>query len=514
MNVLVTNPPWPGEGYGARSAVRWPHKRKDKFLEYPVFLAYMVAVIKQAGFYVDFLDGIIEELSIPDFAEQVRRKNPDLVVLECSTPSIDYDLETTKAIKEKLPQVFTLLVGSHPTVFHKEILHHYSFVDGICRGEFDFVPADVASCLSSGKDLASVKGLSWRKDSNIVVNEDRPLFEDLDALPFPDREIVKIEQYRTAQYCGKKGTFMVSSRGCPYHCTFCLWPGTLIGKKFRMRSPVNVVDEIQQLVEKYGVDNIYFDDDTMNLSVQRLIRICELIQQRGIKVRWIAQARVDHVTEELIRQMKNAGCDIIYFGVESGSSDTLKLLKKGITKQQVEYAFALAKKCRIKTQAFFLLGIPGETLSSMKETVDFAIHLEPDNAQFAAAVPHPGTALYTECTQKGYLKAKKWADFAACNLIIETENFTPKDVEAMRQYAYKKFYFRLSFILKTAYRMRNAREIRRVLRGFSSIMNRVFFYYPDRFESLRVEPQVENKINSFSLMMESSVEFKPLYRAH
>ena len=213
MKVLVTNPPWPGEDYGARSAVRWPHKRKDKFLEYPIFLAYTVSVLKHSGFEVDFLDGIIEELSIEGFAEKVYHNRPDLIVMECSTPSIDYDLETSRAIKERLPNVFTLLVGSHPTVFHKEILENYPFVDGICRGEFDQLPADLAFQLSSNKDLSSVSGLSWRRKGEIVVNKDRPLIDDLDALPFPDRNIVRIENYRTAQYGGNKGTFMVSSRG-------------------------------------------------------------------------------------------------------------------------------------------------------------------------------------------------------------------------------------------------------------------------------------------------------------
>ena len=498
MKVLITNPPWPGEGYGARSAVRWPHRRKDKYLEYPIYLSYTVSIVKQAGFDVEFLDGIINELSIKTFADAVYEKRPDLVVLECSTPSFDYDLETTRAIKERLPNTFTLLIGSHPTVFHKEILENYPYIDGICRGEFDCVPADLATHLDSGKDLSSVKGLTWRKDSKVMVNEDRPYFQDLDALPYPAWDIIKIENYKSAQYGGDIGTFIVSSRGCPYGCTYCLWPNTLIGKKVRMRSPENVVDEMQHLVEHYGVEDIYFDDDTINMDIDRLIRICKLIQERKIKVKWIVQARVDFVTEELLKEMKKAGCNIIYFGVESGSTEMLKKLKKGIRKEQAIRAFDLARKYGIKTQAFFLLGAAGETIESMKETIDFAIQLNPDNAQFAGVVPHPGTILYEECKQKGYLKAKKWEDFAACNLIIETEDFTVQDIEKMRQYAYKKFYFRLSFVFKTLLRMQNAEEIKRVLRGFKSIINRVFYYKPERLENLREKSGAN--IDSFKLM--------------
>ncbi len=513
MKVLVSNPPWPGEDYGARSAVRWPHKRKDKYLEYPVYLSYTVAILKSAGFEVDFLDGVIEELSISAFADKVFEKKPDLIVLECSTPSIDYDLETTREVKERMPNLFTLLVGSHPTLFHKEILENYPYVDGICRGGFDHLPVDLSHSLSSNKKLSSVDGLTWRKGSEIVVNKDRSLVEDLDTFPFPDRDTVKIDNYKSAQYGGDKGTFVVSSRGCPYGCTYCLWPNTLVGKKFRMRSPKNVVNEMEQLVEKYGVDEIYFDDDTINMDINRLIEVCKLIQERNIKVKWIAQARVDFVTEELIREMKKAGCDNIYFGVESGSARMLKRLKKGITKEQARNAFSLAKKYKIKTQAFFLLGTPGETAESMKETIEFAIELDPDNAQFAGVVPHPGTSLYNECKEKGYLKANKWEDFAACNLIIETEDFKAADVEAMRQYAYKRFYFRPGFILKTAIRMKNSREIKRVWRGLKSVLNRIFFYQPYRLKAMRERKQapLKNRINSFSLL-ESIHPFKPLYR--
>ncbi len=201
----------------------------------------------------------------------------------------------------------------------------------------------------------------------------------------------------------------------------------------------------------------------------------------------------------------------MYFGVESGSPDIIKRLKKGITKEQVEEAFEVAKRYEIKTQAFFLLGIPGETIESMKETIDFSIRLDPDNAQFAGVIPHPGTALYDQCKRKGYLKASKWEDFAASNLLIETKDFTVKDVEAMRQYAYRKFYFRTDFILKTVTRMTSLREIKRIWRGFKSILNRVIFYEPKRLDAMRGENQSQNNIDSFHLF-KSSHRFEPLYR--
>jgi radical SAM superfamily enzyme YgiQ (UPF0313 family) len=484
MKVLVTNPPWPGAGYGSRSAVRWPHKRKDKHLEYPIYLAYVVAMLKEAGMDVKFLDGIIEELSIPEFAKEAAKILPRLIVLECSTPTINYDLQTTKALKEKIPDLFVLLIGSHPTYFHKDILQDNPAVDGICRGEFECTVRDVAVALSKRETLADIKGLSWRNGSDVVVNPDREYAPDLDEFPFPDRELVKTENYHTAQYGGKKGTFMVSSRGCPYACTFCLWPSTLVGKPFRPRTPKNVVDEMELLNERYGVDEVYFDDDTINLDMDRLKEICGLIKERNLKMKWITQCRVDFIDEELLYQMKSAGCDNIYFGVE-GAQETIKIVKKGMTEEKVERAFKLCRKVGIRTQAFFILGMPGETIESMKKTVEFAKRLRPNNAQFAGAIPHPGTALYEECKKKGYLKANCWEDYAATNLIIETEDFTTADVEDMRIYAYKQFYFRPSFILETAARLKNLRELKRVARGTWSILSRVQWFQQPSNRSVR-----------------------------
>ncbi|MFH1413987.1 MAG: radical SAM protein [Candidatus Omnitrophota bacterium] len=476
MKVLVTNPPWPGPGYGVRSDVRWPHKRKDKYIEYPLYLGYTVAVLKEAGIDACFLDGIVDELSIDDFSNAAAKIRPDMVVIECSTPSIDYDLATAKALKEKLPNLFTVLLGSHPTFFHKEILEENPFVDGICRGEFEYTLRDLALSLSKNRDISKVDGLSWRDASGIHFNPQRPLVDDLDEIPFPDRDIVKIEPYQTAHYGGLKGTSVCTSRGCPYGCTYCLWPNTMYGKKFRARSPENVVEELQQLEEKYDVKEIYFDDDTINFNKARLIKICQLIRERGIKLKWFCQARVDKVDEELLKEMKAAGCYNIFFGVESGSQRIIDKIKKGIKLEDAQRAFALCRKLGIKTQAFFLLGIPGETQAEMKQTVEFAKSLKPSSAQFAIVVPHPGTKLYEECKSNGWLRVNQWKDFAACNAIIETENFSKEDVDTIRLYAHRHFYFRPTFIFDTLKRMSNLRETRKVFRGAKSIIGRLLFY--------------------------------------
>ena len=476
MKVLVTNPPWPGPGYGARSDVRWPHKRSDKFIEYPIYLAYLVAILEKAGMEVEFIDAVVEEMSIPDFADAAAKVNPDMVVVECSTPSIEYDLLTAKSLKERMNDVFVVLVGSHPTFFHRQIMKENPQIDAICRGEFDLTVKDVAVALSNGDKLDKVKGITYRNKEGIQVNQDRPLIQDLDKLPFPARHIVKGDNYRQGTFTGKHCTTVVSSRGCPHRCTYCLWPRTLYGSRFRARSAENVVAEMEQVVRNYHIEEIYFDDDSLALNRARILKICELINQKGIKVKWIPQCRADSMDEEVLGAMKEAGCHYIRFGVESGSQKMLNIMKKGTTLSKIKRAFELCRKVGIKTQAFFLFGIPGETPQDIKETIEFAKKLRPDSAQFAVVIPHPGTDLYEICEREGWLKHNSWEDFSACNSLIGTPQLSRADVERARIRAYRKFYFRPAYILRTALKIHSWNDFKAVVKSAKSIVGRISFF--------------------------------------
>lgn len=477
MKVLVTNPPWPGEGYGLRSDVRWPHKRKDKYIEYPTYLAYVCAILQKEKIDVKFIDGIIDELSIPAFADKVKEINPEMIVLECSTPSINYDLTTAKSVKEKLPDCITVLVGSHCSVFHKEILQENEFIDIICRGEFDYTVRDIASSLSNNKDLTEVDGISYRdKEGKIHINKNRELIQNLDELPFPARDMIKISNYKSAHYCGRNGTFMITSRGCPYRCIFCVWPNTLYGHKYRVRSPENVVAELEELVTKYQVEDIYFDDDCLTLDRDRMIKICNLILEKKIKIKWFCQVRVNHLDEELMKKMKQAGCHTLFIGVESGDKEMIKRMKKAIDLNQTKEVFRLARKIGLKTQAFFMLGLPGETQETIRKTISFAKELKPFSAQFAVAIPHPGSELYNICMEKGWLKFNSWEEFDACEPMIETETFTIEDIKKARNMAYLKFYFRPNYILQIALGIRNIAGLLRVIRSAGTIIGRLMLF--------------------------------------
>jgi radical SAM superfamily enzyme YgiQ (UPF0313 family) len=438
-----------------------------------------VGVLEEAGFEMFFIDAIMDELSIEQFALRVRDIGPRLAIIETSTPSIEFDLETAAAVKEECPETFVALIGSHVTFFDQETLTENPAVDAVVRGEFEYTSADLARALDAGGDLSQVLGITFRDvDGDVHRNADRPLFEPLDQMPFPARHIAKGEGYRAGIYSGGYPTAMISSRGCPYRCTFCLWPDILYGHKFRARSAENVVDEIEEAVRVYGHDEIYFDDDTFTIDRQRVLDICRLIQERGLEheVEWIAQCRVDTVDREMLEAMKAANCGYILFGVESGSPKMLKKMKKGITLDKVRKAFKLTKDVGIKTQAFFLFGMPGETQETITETIEFAKVLNASSTQFAVAIPHPGTALYQECKTNGWLTSENWADYTSEECVIETPWLSAKEVEEARIRAYREYYYRPQFILGEALKIRRLADIRRLARGASSVRTRIRFF--------------------------------------
>jgi len=364
-------------------------------------------------------------------------------------------------------------------------------VDAVVRGEFEYTSASLAQALQSGGDpssttghsLDSVLGLTYRDSGgDVQVNPDRPHFEPLDRMPFPARHIVMGDGYRAGIYSGGRPTAMVSSRGCPYRCTFCLWPDALYGHKFRARSAVNVVDEIEQAARVYGHDEVYFDDDTFTIDRQRVLDICHLIQERGLEkeVEWIAQCRVDTVDREMLEAMKAANCGYILFGVESGSPTMLKRMKKGITLDKVRSAFKLTSEVGIKTQAFFLFGVPGETQETVRETINLAKELNASSTQFAIAVPHPGTALYEECRVNGWLTSEDWADYTSETSLIETPWLSAAEVEAARVQAYREYYYRPGYIFGEALKIRRLADVKRLARGANSVRARIDFFQKDQ----------------------------------
>ena len=227
----------------------------------------------------------------------------------------------------------------------------------------------------------------------MVSNEDRPLIENLDDLPFPARDLTDNMKYHIVSFPGKPVAMVLTSRGCPFECTFCA-THLFYKRKRNVRSPENVVKEVEKIVHDYGIAHIFFIDDTFTIGEKRIVKLCQLLQEKKLKIEWICLGRVDTVTESMLREMKEAGCKEVIYGIESASTTVLTMIKKDITIEQMEMAVTTTKNLKIRVSLFFMFGNPGDTLQSIRETSRLARRLNPNFASFNIATPDPGTPLF------------------------------------------------------------------------------------------------------------------------
>jgi len=457
--------------------VRWPHRRGDKKLAFPIYLAYATALLKHTGFDAKGIDAVCKEWGIGKFIDEVRKIGPKAIFLEISTPSIMFDLETAEKLKEEIPDCIISFCGPHATYFHDKLISRHSFIDVCIRGEFEMAARDICLAIRERKQLSSVKGITYRNSrGNAVVNEDRPLLEELDKLPFPDRIDFPIENYQQAFYSGKKTALMVSSRGCPYNCTYCLWPSTLTRRRYRARDPIRVVDEIELLIKKECIDEVFFDDDEFTMDREKVKAFCGELMKRGIRIRWHCMGRVNVVDEETLAMMKAAGCYQIFYGFESGSERILAHVRKGITKEQTRRAVKLTKRAGIVCGGSFIIGTPEESMETFKETLGFAKSLGAW-VQFVLCSPFPGTPMFEEAKSKGLITARSWADFDGCGgPIMRTMHLSEEELRGIVRRAYLSFYLSPRVVISILLSIRSYDRARRLFRGIRSIIKRIFFY--------------------------------------
>ena len=413
MKVLLVNAPFSFDDthiQGAKAGARWAHRSPKGFIPFPFFLAYAAAVLKKTGHETGVIDAVAEGLGRKEFIDRVKKYTPELVFLECSTPSIETDLKFLEEIK-KNTNVITVLGGSHATALAESLLRGNSFIDFILKNEYDFTAAKLASTIEKGLSPEEVEGLCRRENNEITISKETPFVENLDELPYPARELFPMECYNEG-LCDKPNTTIMSSRGCPYGCIFCLWPQSFYGtKKYRVRTPSLVVDEIEMLLKKYNPKELYFDDDTFTVNKERVIEIANGIKRRGLKFKWDCLGHVGNMDRELLTAMKEAGCCRIRYGVETGSDKILKNINKPITRRQIKDVFELTKDAGIARHATVTFGLPGDTKKTLNETIKFVLELDPETVQFSIAAPFPGTKFFKLAEEKGWFRTKDFSRF-------------------------------------------------------------------------------------------------------
>ena len=470
MYVLIINPPWPGKGYGTRSQNRIIKHRSDKFLQYPVFLAYSASQLIASGHDVSYLDSVIQNLDMAQTITRVKDIGPEVIFMETTTPSIEADYKNLISLKDATGAKI-IVGGPHATYFHKEVIDECPVIDIVIRHEFDTKIADVVSSIN---DPSSVSGITFRRGNDIVENSDGHVCEDLDTVPFPDRDTVPWQDYLEAWYSRKPFMNMMTSRGCPYHCTFCLWPQVMYGHKQRFRSLDNVFQEIHLLVGKYGLREVNIDDGTFTTNRKRVMEFCHRLRSEKLNLIWTCNGRVDNIDEEMLREMKSAGCKMIRFGVESGSQEVLDKIKKGLTLDRIEKGFRMTKRAGIQALGGFMFGFPYDTRETVEQTIQFAKKLSPDQVQFSINMSYPGTSLYEYAKKNNLVLAQSFKEFDMTHgPVVKTADMERDDLRDILARAYREFYFRPEYVLQTLCHLKDQDEVRRVFRSLKSLLKTI-----------------------------------------
>ena len=470
MKVLIINPPWPGKGYGTRSQNRIIKHRSDKYLQYPIFLAYSAALLKQAGHEVHYIDSVIQDLDLQQTTAQAKAAGPDAIFMETTTPSIEADYQNLIALKNATGAKI-VVGGPHATYFHKEVIEECPAIDVVIRHEFD---TKIAGVVSNLNQLETLTGISYRNGNTVEDKGDGELCDNLNALPFPDRDIIPWKWYLEAWYSRQPFMNMMTSRGCPYHCAFCLWPQSMYGHKQRFRSIESVIDEIRLLADRYGLREINIDDGTFTTRKERVVEFCQQLRDRNLKIVWTCNGRVDNLDDEMLAEMKASGCKMIRLGVESGSQRVLDKIKKGLTLEQIEDGVRLVKKHGIQALGGFMFGFPYDSRETVEETISFAKKLSPDQVQFSINMCYPGTSLYDYAKENDLLLAKSFKEFDMTHgPVVKTMDMGKNELEHILARAYREFYFRPGYIFQTLLNINNLDEIKRVLRSLKSLIKTI-----------------------------------------
>ncbi len=447
--------------------------KKPKFTLPPLGILYIAAICKKEGFSVKIIDAESEGVTTEQLIERIVKENPRFLGISVMTPQIIQALEISKKVKERIPNTKIVLGGGHVNSVGKEIFQFSKDVDYLIHGEGEYTFLEL---LQKKKD-EEVKGLIWRKNDEIIKNAPRTLIEDLDSLPFPDLDLIDLNLYRVPYSQHSKTMSMICSRGCPYRCSFCDAFKTH-GRKARVRSPKNIVDEMENNYKKYGVKDFSIRDSTFVLDKKWVEEICDDIQKRGLKISWRCNSRVDTLDETILRKMKKSGCHVLGIGVESGSQEVLNRIKKGITPQQVIDAFKIIDKVGIRAIGFFMIGNPGDNPENVRKTIELAKKVNPDFAHFAICTPFPNTELYDWALETGALKNKhwymkkveKWMGYHLQLGYITLPGLNPKQQEELLKKANKEFYFRLRYLWKAIKRLNSISGIKMNINGFLELL--------------------------------------------
>ena len=444
----------------------------------PLGLAYIGAALRKAAFDVQIIDGPPLGLSADEIVDELKKADPKMVGFTATVLSIENAMDCAERIQRALPNCFQCIGGPHVTTLPKEVLENSVFHAAVL-GEGEVTVCELAKIVLAGKsDLSGIQGLAHKVGDDVIINAKRQYIDDLDTLELPARDLLPPLNNYTPMPLGYKRlpfAHMVTSRGCPHKCTYC--DQTVFSHRYRSRSATKVVDEMEELVQRYGIRDIRLYDDLFTVKRVHVETVCDDIIARGLDLTWSCSTRVDSVTNEMMAKMKSAGCWEVDFGLESGVPAILKDIKKGTTVEKAEKAIRAAHEAGLRVRAFFVFGFPNDTVATIRQTVDWAISLPIDLATFYCLQLYPGSPLHKEVKERGELLHQRWSQYSS---IIDTDennfHYVPKGMTAdeLRQEvkrAYHKFYMRPSYMARRLFSLRSWDDIKAHLAAAGAFFN-------------------------------------------
>jgi radical SAM superfamily enzyme YgiQ (UPF0313 family) len=399
---------------------------------------------------------------------------PAIIGITATTPTIESAREVAEIARATFPGSLIVIGGVHVTSQPEETLQSDHFDAGILgEGEYTLLELVQRFEHEGAACFREIRGLAYKAAGKVIVNQRRPLIQDLDELPMPARHLLPpLTAYHPtpASYRRLPVGVLMSSRGCPYSCTFC--DRAVFGVSYRMRSVDLILDEMEELIYTYGAREIRFFDDTITVNRRKLFELVDKMKERGMRIPWTALSRVDAITPVVLEKMKEGGCWQILIGVESGDDRMLRIMNKGTTVEQNSKAVKLMNAHGMGVRADFLLGVPGETRETLQKTLDFALEHDLDYACFNKFVPFPSLELTQELVKKGYRfdlsKGSSILDIAS-DAIFVPDTLDEAEYREFLKTVHKRFYLRPSYILKHLFRIKTFDQFKGQVQGFFAI---------------------------------------------
>ncbi len=491
-DVLIVNPPSPDGHVYIRDMCRWGRKSREKMIWPQSSLAYLAAVVPD-GMSVRIIDAIAEEMTPEAFFAEIEKERPSFYVTYITGTTFAMDARGVQKAKEI--GATTIAVGTHVSAVPQNTLELLGELDYVIRHEPEMTFKDIIDVTRQGGDPHSITGIAMRDNGSTVVTDDRALLGSLDDLPIPMQHLLPLDKYRMP-FLGKRYVWVLTNRGCPYSCTYC-FEGVVWGKSVRFRSPESIYKELEYLAE-HDVHNVLFLADLFTHDRKGVMTLCDMIIERGLKVRWTCNSRVDTLDEEMARKMKQAGCWLVAFGIESGSQTVLDNVKKDAKIEQARETIEMCARVGLKTWGYFIIGLPGENRQTVRETIDFAKGIPLDIALFHVAMPYAGTEFYFQSVANGWLNTSDWKHFDMNDSsVVGYDDFSAEDILQATKQAFREFYFRPKQMWRMSRMLLGARDIGMVWQVMRNFMGWIYSGKEDRVASKQTEgaPELTDRID-------------------